>query len=258
MWGKWMGMFALAACLTGCATDRKTGNADQPELVGAYTDHREMEKEELKLFQDTYKMMPRLTPQKVSTQVVAGMNYSFICVDNLQNIYKVVIYKPLPGQGEPRVTGMEPVTAYQEIIEFVKQGFLEGWENSSPEDRGLSQVFSYEAPTSGYALMDINHDGVTELLLGDTMDEEGNDYAVYDIFTFDTQDGTINHVLSGGERDRFHFNGQGIIIEEGSSGADNSFTKYFQLENAQLRKLPGDTVITEDLMLVKVTPFLKK
>ena len=259
-WAKWAGIYTLAVCLTSCATDKKSESESSvsAELVGAYTEHRELKKEEFELFKQTYKLMPELTPTQVATQVVAGMNYAYTCTDNVGNLFKVTIYKPLPGQGEPRITVVEPVSVYQDIINFVQTGFQEGWQNSSPEDKGLSPVFSYRAPTAGYALIDINRDGVMELLLGDTIDDNGNDYAMYDIFTFDTRNGTLNHVLSGGERDRFHFNGGGIIIEEGANSAEDSFTKCYQLEDGDVKELPKGTAITEELMLVKVTPFVGK
>lgn len=56
----------------------------------------------------TYTHKSKLTPQSVATQVVAGTNYKFICTDDSENVVKVVIFKPLPDQGEPKVLSIEP------------------------------------------------------------------------------------------------------------------------------------------------------
>ena len=45
----------------------------------------------------------QLKPVKVSRQVVAGMNYCYECVDNNKKKVEVVVYKPLPGQGDARI-----------------------------------------------------------------------------------------------------------------------------------------------------------
>jgi len=78
----------------------------EPEC-GSYTLPRKPKKDELELFQQTYKGETKLTPVFVSLQVVAGMNYRFSCSDKDGKEYEVVIYQPLPGQGDPRVTSVE-------------------------------------------------------------------------------------------------------------------------------------------------------
>jgi hypothetical protein len=63
--------------------------------------------EEKALFINTYKSDTLLTPNKVATQVVAGMNYKFRCKDKQSHTYEVVIYKPLPNQGKATVTSVQ-------------------------------------------------------------------------------------------------------------------------------------------------------
>ena len=43
-------------------------------------------------------------------QVVAGMNYRFTIKMTGTNSYRVVVFKPLPGQGEMTVTGFEKLS----------------------------------------------------------------------------------------------------------------------------------------------------
>ncbi len=52
----------------------------------------------------------RFTPLAFATQVVAGLNYSFLCKAQLvvpnapTRATKVHVYQPLPGQGAPHIT----------------------------------------------------------------------------------------------------------------------------------------------------------
>jgi len=92
---------ASALAVMGCTSQRM---AEREVLCGGYTKFRKMTAEERTLFADTYKSETQLTPSAVATQVVAGMNYKFRCKDSKKNTYEVVIYKPLPNQGEPVVS----------------------------------------------------------------------------------------------------------------------------------------------------------
>lgn len=55
------------------------------------------------------------TPLAVATQVVAGINYCFLCKGEVvapgghQIAAKVYIFEPLPGQGDPRITDIEEI-----------------------------------------------------------------------------------------------------------------------------------------------------
>ena len=94
---------ASALAVMGCTSQRIT---EKEVLCGGYTKFHKITTEEKTLFAATYKSEPQLTPSEVATQVVAGMNYKFLCKDDRQNTYEVVIYKPLPNQGEPTVTSV--------------------------------------------------------------------------------------------------------------------------------------------------------
>ena len=101
-------MLALTATVTAC------GGNDTP-TVGGYTRQRSLTADERQLFEQvvdidgtTYK------PRSVATQVVAGTNYRFVCKarDDGGKRYDavIVIYKPLPGQGEAHITSIERTT----------------------------------------------------------------------------------------------------------------------------------------------------
>ena len=126
---------------------------------------------------------------------------------------------------------------YADIVSFLVQGFHCRWEGMSPEERGLSPVYSYNSPYAGYTIKDIDGNGIDELLIGDMF--ENGDYFLYDIYTINPKDGTIIHLADGGERDRFKINGNGVIIEEGSNSAFDSFQKGYSIVDGQLVGING-------------------
>ena len=86
-------------------------------LCGGYTEEREPSMEEYQLFREITDSMEGMsfTPLTVQTQVVAGINYRFYCrfSDGSEEYSPghcwLTIFKPLPGQGEPKVTSLEKV-----------------------------------------------------------------------------------------------------------------------------------------------------
>jgi len=102
----------IAACIifASCASCKKDSvnkqdntivrhDEDRP-LCGGYTQYRALDEEDMKLFSEAYKGDIMLEPFEVATQVVAGTNYRFRCRDGKGKVYVVVIFQPLPGQGE--------------------------------------------------------------------------------------------------------------------------------------------------------------
>ena len=87
----------IAVALTACKS-----NSNQ--MVGAYGETTKVTAAQVEIFNKAVDASLHLTPKKVSSQVVAGTNYKFICEDADGKEHKVIVFQPLPGQGEPRVT----------------------------------------------------------------------------------------------------------------------------------------------------------
>lgn len=93
---------------------------------------------------------------------------------------------------------------------------------------GMYDIFE----SSGFYLVDLNGDGVEELLLG----ENGNGSwrgTIYMIYTI--KDGLLQMVCSGGERDTYTLCEGNYIEEEGSSGAASGLTAYYTFEDSKLK-----------------------
>ena len=74
-------------------------------MVGAFGKSTKFTSEEDSLFKAVVLSHSnlQLKPLKVSRQVVAGTNYRYEWVDNNKKKVEVVVYEPLPGQGDARI-----------------------------------------------------------------------------------------------------------------------------------------------------------
>lgn len=102
---------ASALVLAACGTSQNQNISNSQQICGGYTEQREPGDEEMELFRSvTAGENATYTPLSVSTQVVAGTNYRFWCRyqdEKSSGHCWITIFKPLPGQGEPKITSIE-------------------------------------------------------------------------------------------------------------------------------------------------------
>lgn len=100
----------LAAC--GGPGRRAEKQPEKTVLCGGYTQQRPLDDAERTLFRQVTDNMTGVSysPESVATQVVAGTNYRFVCTAKTVTLHpetyqaEVIVYQPLPGQGEAKVT----------------------------------------------------------------------------------------------------------------------------------------------------------
>ena len=132
-------------------------------------------------------------------------------------------------------------SSYSDIVNFIAKGYQCGWEGMDFYEMGsLSMAYLSCSSDYGYAELDINGDGVKELVLGKS--EDNGTYKIFDIWTTDTVSGQLVHLANGDDRDWFVINGDGVIIESTvnlrlSSGP---VQKGWQIEGAERVKMKGD------------------
>jgi len=96
----------------GFFADLATGKTDEM-LMGGFSEQRSLTAEDSAVFATATKDYAylKLAPLSVATQVVAGINYLFVCTTSGFNRppteTMVKIFKPLPGRGEPELIVME-------------------------------------------------------------------------------------------------------------------------------------------------------
>lgn len=126
--------FVLTVNLSGCGSDsssesgdvESSSSSDKTEysssgafvspssatnaIVGSYSEYRELSEDEKSFFEEVVKEYEKelFNPERVSTQVVAGINYRFLCSmkdGNATSKVIVTIYKPLSG--DSKITSVE-------------------------------------------------------------------------------------------------------------------------------------------------------
>lgn len=108
----------LLAAVLSCANmscDRLSGITSERSVVGGYSEPRKLSDEERALFDSVAAEIAgvKYEPINVATQIVADTNYRFLCKGKEterrgKKFYAViVVHKPLPNAGEPRVMSIE-------------------------------------------------------------------------------------------------------------------------------------------------------
>lgn len=161
----------------------------------------------------------------------------------------------LASCGGPRLTKEEVIDygeiGFSDIVSYIVVGYQSNWEDMDPaEEMKLSSVYTYSSSYCGFAQKDINGDGIPELLIGDRF-EDGTT-VIYDIYTIHPRTASLIHLASGGERNTFAVNMDGVIIETGSNSAEDSFVKGYRISNA---KLVGCDSWNDSLMEVEMEYF---
>lgn len=126
---------------------------------------------------------------------------------------------------------------YADIVSYIVQGYQCRWNDMDLTGHGFSLAYLACSPDCGYAEVDINGDGIKELLIGKC--NENGSYMLFDMWTINPEDGSLFHLASGDDRDWFVINGDGVIIET----VDNlrgSYSKGWQIEGNQLVKMKSD------------------
>ena len=140
----------------------------------------------------------------------------------------MVLVLALTGIAAAQDEAIEPV--YADLISEIT-GILDGRDSGKltvEEDYSVIIVWLTGQPASvnlGYALKDIDGNGVRELLVGENYDGSEEGTVLYDMYTI--RDGELLHVFDGWDRNRYYLCTNGNFINEGSSGAMQSNTAYY-------------------------------
>jgi len=124
---------------------------------------------------------------------------------------------------------------YADLIKDVKKACKAGMKDSDIDKLNISYVFSLSANTLGYAKIDLDNNGVDELIFGETEADGRN--TVYDIFT--SVDGKLKKVASGGERNTYIICKDNIIKNNASNSAASGSINFYKLSNAKLKLVEG-------------------
>lgn len=136
--------------------------------------------------------------------------------------------------------------AYASVLDIYYTAVAEQWDWQKMNDEKLNYLFTYQYEGNalenvGYAFMDLNGDGVDELLLGVISKEEPADNMIYEAYTL--VDHKPVNVFSSQERNRYYISnseeGVTFIQNEGSSSAAQSVWYYYILDGSNLKLVQG-------------------
>ena len=138
-------------------------------------------------------------------------------------------FVPLQGDAE----GDDLYAPYRAFIADLTECLESDWEETSPSDLGVSDIFAYGAKENmGWLQRDINADGIDELLLGEITQGEWTS-PIYNAFTL-SEDGEPVRLLEGWERNRWYLLEDGTLVNEGASSAFESFCDPYGLVDGEL------------------------
>ena len=127
------------------------------------------------------------------------------------------------------------VTAYNTVLEKYRMAYTSGrtdagyaWEN------GISEIIAYSTG-AGYALKDVDKNGVPELIIAGLGTEDFSNSMVYDLYTL--INGAPVNIVTSQARDRFYLRTDNVILEQGSSGAGFSSNTLYRLSGQMLSPL---------------------
>lgn len=116
-------------------------------LAGGFSRPVKLNDEDLAVFREAADTSLGLKPRKVSRQIVAGTNYRFECRGKDRRTVEVVIFEPLPGRGDARIThidgkSVEPL-AFRFIVYYEDNPALENLLETA-KDRGDKILYKYQ------------------------------------------------------------------------------------------------------------------
>ena len=161
-----------------------------------------------------------------------------------QEITESDVPVPTIAETATETESADTLSGYAELLDWYYHQITTGWSDYDKEEvtygvntqRVINQDqhevsylwYFFEKPDitkTGYQLLDINHDGVDELVVGVLADGEND--IVYDVYTT-LEQGNLYRAASAGERVEICV-GNGVIRESGSSGAMSYGTTYYKL-----------------------------
>lgn len=151
----------------------------------------------------------------------------FLCVFLSLCVFFSLCTSPALAAGS---TTNSPKILYKDLLDQYYAALSERWDRDSLESKDFSYLYAYSNNPAeiGYTFIDIDSNGVQELLIGEVNAEGNYRGMIYDLYT--VSDGGTTHILSSGERDRYYLCNNGVIANEGSSGAAYSTQSFYILK----------------------------
>ena len=167
--------------------------------------------------------------------------------------------QPEPEQPVPAPEETPTVEqAYAVVIGEYYTALEQRWNGAELMEDGLNYMAADcygDAPLEnlGYAIADIDGDGVPELLIGSIHGDEFYDKMIFSLYTLD-ENGVNKLVFDGTERNRYYYAGENRFANLGSSAFNDSFETTVKLQEGEMIDMTYTTA-PADYVQMELTPF---
>ena len=143
---------------------------------------------------------------------------------------------------------------YEPILKQCRSALEERWTGQQLVDAGLNfMIKDVPSEAVGYAVDDLDDDGVPELVIGTIAGDEFYGKLVFVLYTVD-DDGEPVQIFSSIERDRYYYAGGVRFANLGSSAFDDSYETTLKLEGEGLVDMTF-TTDPEDYVQMQLVPI---
>lgn len=173
---------------------------------------------------------------------------------------------PMPEETAPEPEEIVPAPedtptvdqAYAVVIGEYYTALEQRWNGAELMEDGLNYMAADcygEEPLEnlGYAIADIDGDGVQELLIGTIKADEFYDKMIFSLYTLD-ENGVNKLVFDGTERNRYYYAGENRFANLGSSAFNESLETTVKLEEGEMIDMTYTTA-PADYVQLELTPF---
>ena len=167
---------------------------------------------------------------------------AFLSYKPLYDLGENVVIKGINGSTYFENQGMKGENLYKDILKKHISAIKSKTDSKGLENQNMSYMYYVLSQRGinpmdkvGYAYYDVNGDGIDELFIGEISSGEWKGI-VYDMYTM--VDHKPQHVLSGGERNRYFVCDDGFICNEYSSGAYESGARVYTLVENSIELFP--------------------
>lgn len=148
--------------------------------------------------------------------------------------------------------------AYAPVLEKYYAALSENWDAAQMIEHNLNYMAAdsfFEEPLEdiGYAIADLDGDGIQELAIGARKDDSFFGKLIFSLYTLD-ESGAPQLLLDSTERNRYYYAGGFCFANLGSSGWNDSFETTLKLEDRELIDMTY-TTNPEDYVQIELTPF---